>query len=157
MSSVLKELKSLLEDRGFTPEMNQAIREAKICVIDDKIDDLKSLMDGLRREGFNHLIEKQQVDSINEILREKYDLIILDLTGVATDLSKDDGIGVLAELKQHDPALPILIVTGSTTPPELTAILSKADLIRSKPVLPADLSSDVESLLFQHASKNYGL
>lgn len=147
MSSNIKELKGLLNDRGFTPEMNKAIREAKICVIDDKISDLKSLMDGLRREGFNHLVEKEKVSSINDILNNNFDLVILDLSGVAADLSKNDGIGVIHELKEHNPALPILVVTGSTTPPELTDVLSKADLIRTKPVLPADLSSDVEKLL----------
>lgn len=101
----------------------------------------------MKSEGFTNLIEKSTVDSVNEIHNQQFDLVILDLSGVAQDKFKDDGLGLLAELKRVEPWLPVLVVTGSSLQPEDATVLSKADLIRSKPILPSDLCSDVELLL----------
>ena len=144
---MLKELEKELNGRGYTSEVRRLIRNAKICIIDDKIDDLESFIDGLKTEGFTNLIEKSHVESINELVENGYELIILDLKGVAEDISADDGIGVLDVLKQSAPALPILVISGTTTSPDKARILNQADLIRTKPVLPADLASDVEEIL----------
>jgi DNA-binding response OmpR family regulator len=66
---------------------------------------------------------------------------------VATEISAEDGVGVLSAVKDASPGLPVLVVSGSTTRPELTKELNRADLIRAKPVLPAELAADVETLL----------
>ena len=147
MTIDLESLKRNLEAKGLSQETRNAIRSSKICIIDDKIEDLKSMTSSLRREGFSNLIELARVPSISGILNDNYDLVILDLGGVAEDLSKDDGYGVLSQLKTTNPSLPVLVVTGSTTPPNKVEILNMADLIRSKPVLPAELSADVEIIL----------
>jgi len=144
---MLKELEQELNQRGFEQDVRKAIRNAKICIIDDQIDHLRSFMDGLRNEGFTNLIEKPHIESVNELLESGYELIILDLKGVAEDISADDGIGIIETLKQSDPALPILVISGTTTLPDKAKILSQADLIRTKPVLPADLASDVDDIL----------
>lgn len=147
MTIDLGKIRDHLETKGLSAETREKIRSSKICIIDDKIEDLQGMTSALRREGYNNLIELEEVPSINELLNCHYDLIILDLGGVAESLSKDDGYGVLQNLKISDPYLPVLVVTGSTTPPEKVNIINQADLIRSKPVLPADLSSDVELIL----------
>ncbi|HEW79166.1 MAG TPA: response regulator [Phycisphaerales bacterium] len=144
---MLKDLEKELNKRGFSTDVRKAIRNAKICIIDDRIDHLKSFMDGLRKEGFTNLIEKTHVESINELLENAYELIILDLKGVAEDISSDDGIGVIESLKHASPALPILVISGTTTSPDKAKTLSMADLIRTKPVFPADLASDVDDIL----------
>lgn len=144
---MLKDLEKELNKRGFSTDVRKAIRNAKICIVDDQIDHLKSFMDGLRNEGFTNLIEKNRVESINELLESGYELIILDIKGVAEDISSDDGIGVIEALKQSNPALPILVISGTTTSPDKARTLSQADLIRTKPVLPADLASDVDDIL----------
>lgn len=105
------------------------------------------MTDSLRREGFDNLKEFEKVPSILDLLDGGYDLIVLDLGGVAGDLSKDDGYGVLDKLKTSEPFLPILVITGGTTPPDKIEIANKADLFRSKPVLPAELAEDVELIL----------
>ncbi len=144
---MLKELEQELSQRGFTPDVRKAIRNAKICIIDDQIEHLKSFIDGLKKEGFTNLVQKNCVESVNELLESGYDLIILDLKGVAEDISAEDGIGIIETLKQSNPTLPVLIISGTTTTPDKASILSQADLIRTKPVLPADLASDVDDIL----------
>jgi DNA-binding response OmpR family regulator len=144
---MLKELEKKLDKEGYTSEVRKSIRNAKICIIDDQIEQLKSFIDGLKKEGFTNLVQKSHVESINEIVESDYELIILDLKGIAEDISSTDGIGVLESLKQSAPALPILVISGTTTTPDKAKILSQADLIRTKPILPADLASDVEEIL----------
>lgn len=153
---MLKQIEKQLEERGYTPRVRRAIRNSKICIIDDKIDDLKSLIEGLRGEGFTNLVEMNRISSVNELIEGEYDLIILDLTGVASEISSEDGIGILAELKRIEPALPVLVVSGATTEPILAKKLSLADSIRAKPVLPADLASDVENLLKYRKDEFWG-
>lgn len=140
-------LETRLEEHGLSPEVRKAIRNAKICVIDDQLDHLESFLEGLRKEGFSNLTKLNQVTSVNDLLSSDYDLIVLDLSGVAKGVAEDDGIGVLGMLKRADPGLPVLVVTGSTTPPDLAHTLSLADAIRMKPIMPADLAADVEALL----------
>lgn len=144
---MLKELEKELNRRGYTPEVRKLIRNAKICIIDDQIEHLRSFIAGLKKEGFTNLVEKSHVESINELVESDYELIILDIKGIAEDISSADGVGVLESLKQSAPALPILIISGTTTSPDKAKILSQADLIRTKPVLPADLAGDVEDIL----------
>ncbi len=144
---MLEKIEQNLIKRGFTPNVRNSIKNSKICIIDDGIQDLRSLIKGLKSEGFTNLIEKKKVHSINELLQEDYDLIILDITGVAKEISAEDGMGVLSELKRNNPALQVLVVSGSSFSPELSQKLSQADLIRNKPVLPSDLAADVEELL----------
>lgn len=150
---MLRDIEKVLLDRGLPEPVRRLIRESKICIIDDKIEDMRSLIDGLKREGFTHLISKQKVQSINELIEGRFDLIILDLKGVAEDLSTHDGVGVLSLIKRADAALPVLVVSGSTLHPTVTKDLIQADLIRSKPVLPADLANDVEELLKSRKEK----
>lgn len=153
---MLKELEKDLEERGFSPSVRKAIHNAKICIIDDEIEDLTSFTEGLSKEGFTNLTKLPQVDSVSNILDQAYDLLILDIAGIAQSIAADDGIGVIAQIKRADPALPILVVSGSTTSPELAKTLSQADLIRTKPVLSADLAGDVEDLLKYHTDHFWG-
>ena len=143
----IKKIESELHENGLPEHVRQEIRKAKICIIDNAIDDLKSLHDNLKKEGFNNLEKFKSAPYINKILTSHYDLIILDLNDVANEITEDDGVGVLKLLKEREPYLPILIVTGQRISPENQLILNKADLIRKKPILADDLASDVEAIL----------
>ncbi len=143
----LRAIESQLEDIGTSPEVRAAIRNSKICIVDDRIDDLKGLTEGLRAEGFSNLVELSELTSVDDVLSKGFDLVIMDLTGVATRISAADGFGVLDHLKSVRPGLPVLVVTGTSTPGNQISTLAKADLIRSKPVLPVELASDVDLLL----------
>jgi DNA-binding NtrC family response regulator len=126
----IKKIESELHENGLPEHVRQEIRKAKICIIDNAIDDLKSLHDNLKKEGFNNLEKFKSAPYINKILTSHYDLIILDLNDVANEITEDDGVGVLKLLKEREPYLPILIVTGQRISPENQLILNKADLIR---------------------------
>jgi DNA-binding response OmpR family regulator len=143
----LRKLEVELYDIGIAENVRTDIRNSKICIIDNEIDDLKSLHDGLKREGFNNLTKYKASPTIHQLLSSHYDIIVLDLNDVANKITEEDGIGVLRLLKENDPSLPILVVTGQKISPEVNYILNRADLIRKKPVLAADLANDVETIL----------
>jgi DNA-binding response OmpR family regulator len=154
-----KELKKIeidLYDRGLPELIREAIRKSRICIIDNALDDLKSLHDNLKKEGFNNLEKHKSAPSINKILSSHYDLIILDLNDVANEITEEDGIGVLKMLKERQPTLPILVVTGQRISPDDHPALSNADLIRKKPILAADLASDVETILKMSRDRFWG-
>ena len=150
---MFEDIEQALRTRGLDQDVRRAIKNSKICIIDDQIEDLKSFTDGLEAEGFTNLVKLESVDSVNGLLEQSFDLIILDLMNVASDICDQDGIGVLASLKDKDPLLPILVVSGSTTSPDKSTVLARADLIRTKPVLPADLASDVDELVKRRKDK----
>lgn len=141
------ELEAELRRRGLSPSVRASIRNAKIGVVDDHIEDLRGLLDGLRAEGFNNLVEMREVESVNSLLEADFDLVILDLVGVAPSISAHDGVGIITALKRADPALPILVVSGNTVTPSISHRLNDADLIRAKPVRPVELAQDVSDLL----------
>lgn len=143
----LSKIEIELGDTGLAEPIRRKIRNAKICIIDDKIDDLKSLHDSLKQEGFTNLQKFKKSPPVNEILASKYDVVILDLNDVANDISKDDGLGILKLLKIREPKLPILVVTGQLLAPETQNIINQAELVRKKPVYAADLANDVDMLL----------
>ena len=143
----LRTLERQLDQRGYSQDVRAAIRNARICIIDDRIEDLRGVVSGLKTEGFTNIVEIKRVASVEELLEKRYDLVVLDLGGVAAEISAADGYGVLQHLKSAQPALPILVVTGSTTPPDKVETIGRADLVRSKPVKSLELVSDVEQLL----------
>ena len=143
----IQRLEEELRSRGLSSSVRTAIRNAKIAVVDDHIEDLKGVLDGLRAEGFNNLVEMRTLSSVNALLEADFDLVILDLVGIAPSISAYDGVGVIAALKKANPALPVLVVSGNTITPNVARLLNEADLIRSKPVLPVELAHDVSELL----------
>jgi DNA-binding response OmpR family regulator len=154
-----KELKKIeidLHDAGLSGIVRQEIRKSRICIIDNAIDDLKSLHDNLKKEGFNNLEKLKSSPPINKILSSNYDLIILDLNDVANEITEEDGIGVLKMLKERQPSLPILVVTGQRISPDDHPALNNADLIRKKPILAADLAADVETILKYSRDRFWG-
>lgn len=145
--SMLSDIQNQLETQGISPEVRRQIRNSKICIVDDKIEDLKGLTEGLRQEGFTNISELAHVTSWSQLLESGYDLIVLDLVGVGADICEQDGLGILSSIKKSDPSLAVLVVSGSLTSPQAAAILSEADLIRTKPLLSGDLAADVEQIL----------
>ncbi|WP_417857276.1 response regulator [Xanthomarina gelatinilytica] len=149
----LKKLEIELFEKGLSNLTLRKIRNSKICIIDNEVKDLKSFFDGLKTEGFTNLNKFKKSPSINDILNEHYDIILLDLNDVAQDMTEMDGLGVLQLLKQRNPNLPILVITGQNPSPEVRDILNLADGVRKKPVLASDLANDVDIILRYYHDK----
>jgi DNA-binding response OmpR family regulator len=152
----LDQIEEILASRSLSSNTRRAIRNCKICIIDDKLAELKTFVAALRNEGFNNLVEKRAVLSIHELITADFDLIVLDLSGIAGEIFTDDGLGVLHKLKTSAPSVPVLVVTGSSFTAESSKTLNLADAIRNKPISPSDLATEVEDLLKYRKDHHWG-
>ncbi len=81
-------------------DFNELKRRTKIVVIDDENSFPTKLFND---EGYS--IEKwDEVKDYSKLEKGLFDIIVLDIKGVAQHISKDDGLGVLVSLKNNNPA-----------------------------------------------------
>jgi two-component system, NtrC family, nitrogen regulation response regulator NtrX len=82
---------------------------ADILIIDDEAD-IRELVAGiLQDEGFETRLAHNSDAALSEINLRKPSMIILDIW---LQGSKLDGLDLLLEIKQHHPALPVVIISG---------------------------------------------
>jgi DNA-binding response OmpR family regulator len=143
----LQNIENDLIERGLDENIRQNIRNSRICMIDDKVEDLKSLIKALAIEGFKNIEDYKKVSSVNEILKEKFDLILLDLNGVAKEIDNEDGLGILEKLKSSSPETNLIVITGQKINASKLTLLNKADLVLDKPVKASNLAFEIEKLL----------
>jgi DNA-binding NtrC family response regulator len=82
-----------------------------ILVIDDDLAVRTSLLLLLKSEGYNALCAENPVDALKIIRKSNPELIILDLN-FSIDTSGREGLELLAEIKQVNPAIPVILITG---------------------------------------------
>ena len=98
-------------------EDEESIRRVlnKVLIQDDKSYSITEAVDGL--------------DGISKINSSKYDLILCDIK-----MPKMDGIQFMKKVKNHDPAIPVFLVSGALlTESQSNALETKADGYLRKP------------------------
>jgi chemotaxis response regulator CheB len=91
--------------------------EIRILVADDE-EKIRSLVgDMLRLQGYAPEFAGDGLDALRKIQKGKYDALILDLS-----MPEMDGLRTLEALKTIDPALPIVVVTGTDDAAKLQAV-----------------------------------
>ena len=84
---------------------------AKILVIDDEAN-VRTLLDMLlRSQGYDVILADNGWTGLQRYYQEHPDAIFLDL-----NMPKLDGIAVLKQIRNVDLTLPVLVLTGDTTP-----------------------------------------
>jgi CheY-like chemotaxis protein len=89
----------------------------KILIIEDDIALLEVLSQGISGVGFDVLKEKNGQDGLKVALKEKPDLILLDLI-----MPKMDGVTMLDELRkdQWGKNVPVVVLTNLNSPEEIS-------------------------------------
>jgi DNA-binding response OmpR family regulator len=101
----------------------------RILVIEDEPRILAFLSQGLEVEGFDVECASDGIEGLKRALRDRYDLILLDLL-----LPGVDGLSVLRELQLRRPELPVVIVSArSDLPTKLRGFGLGASDYLSKP------------------------
>lgn len=85
---------------------------ARVLVADDQPDILEALRWLLSGEGY----EAQFVDSTTAVMdrlrAESFDLLLMDLNYSRDTTSGREGLELIPQVRRHDPALPIVVMTG---------------------------------------------
>lgn len=89
-----------LKSFKVSDDFNELKRRTKIVVVDDENSFPTKLFND---EGYS--IDKwDEVKDYSKLENGLFDIIILDIKGVAQHISEDDGLGVLVSLKKNNPA-----------------------------------------------------
>lgn len=93
------------------PKFSEIKKRSRILIIDDGDFEYKSLFE---RDGYsidkwtkNEDIDQDKLDS------HYYDIILLDINGVATDRTTEHGFGLLEYIKEKNPAQIVIIYSAS--------------------------------------------
>ena len=84
---------------------------ADILVVDDDPDISQALMDFLEYDGYRVDLAGTGSEALTRSKQQSYSAVILDL-----GLPDLDGLVVLKKLQEHDPSLPVIILTAFTAP-----------------------------------------
>ena len=85
----------------------QASPLARVLVVDDERDMLEILRDFLGDEGYEVTVASSGEQALAEFARAGADLVITDLR-----MPGIDGLQTLVRVKQLDPQVPVIVVTG---------------------------------------------
>ena len=95
-----KETQADLSSLKTNLDFNELKKRTRIVVIDDEDSFPVSLF---QDEGYS--VDKwEKVRDFGKLESGFYDIIVLDIQGVATHISSEDGLGVLESIKNHNPA-----------------------------------------------------
>ena len=79
----------------------------RILIVDDEVDMRESLQELLSREGYSIDEAANGKNALEKYSKNKYDLVISDII-----MPEMDGIGLLKNLKDIDPEVIVILITG---------------------------------------------
>ncbi len=105
-------------------------KQVKILIIDDNEDVLSTLYQFLSHKKYQVVSATNGLDALKLFEAEKngFDLIITDLV-----MPSISGVAIIAIVKERNPDIPIIAITGWGEHPEALATEAKADAVLEKP------------------------
>lgn len=123
---------------------------AKIIVVDDDYSFRKAVAMVLAANNYQVVEQGSSLRIINLIVKEKPDLILLDLC-----MPKADGMEIIQAMKRLEIEIPVLIVSGNLQRLDVRLLQDRGAIdIMAKPVHMKKLLAKVESILESGAAKD---
>jgi len=117
-------------------------RKKTILVIEDDPDVLSMIIKHLKYLGYEVISASDGMEGLKKLDSGGYDLVITDIV-----MPYVSGVGVVTALKEKQPDIPIIAITGYGKEPEAAAMEKKADLVLAKPVKMSILKDFINQLL----------
>jgi CheY-like chemotaxis protein len=93
-----------------TPSASQLRARLKMLVVDDK---RFTYFEDFDRDGYQ-ITHWFQVDSLGALEGYEFDVVVLDIRGIAKHLNEDDGLGIARHLRDQQPSLPIVLYSSDS-------------------------------------------
>ena len=123
-------------------------RAPRIWVVDDDPELRNLLQEYLTQQGFEVRVLPDAIDLEARLMRERPDLLVLDLM-----LPDIDGLEVCRRLRAAHDDIPIIMLTAKSAPNErVIGIESGADDYIGKPFLPRELTVRIQAVLRRRSS-----
>lgn len=126
-------------------------RRARVVVIDDEPFAYKGLF---KRDGYSVDIWRDVTD-LPKLESGYYDLILLDIQGVGTKQSADQGFGILRHLKAKNPTQLIVAYSNADWSLKYRPFFDEADAVLAKSADYVDFKRTVDDLLMRRFSLEY--
>jgi phosphoserine phosphatase RsbU/P len=84
----------------------------RVLVADDQLDILQALRLLLSEAGFTPELASSPADVLTRVHSAQYDLVLMDLNYTRDTTSGREGLDLLAQLRDADPGLPVVVMTG---------------------------------------------
>jgi DNA-binding response OmpR family regulator len=117
-------------------------QQKKILVIEDDQGVLDAIAKHLSHAGYAVVTAADGMEGLKKIKADSYDLVITDIV-----MPYVSGTGVVTSLKETNPTIPVIAITGFGPESEAVAAEKKADLVLSKPVKMSKLKKHIAELL----------
>jgi DNA-binding NtrC family response regulator len=115
----------------------------KILVVDDELDILETVQDILQDEGFAVTLAENAIQANKSLVKEQFDLILLDIW-----MPDTDGISLLKQWVAESLKTPVVMMSGhGTVETAVEATKLGASDFLEKPLSLAKLLSTIESVL----------
>ena len=124
---------------------NGELKNLKILVVDDDLLVVRMLLDFLGREGHECESAANGKLGFQKVLEGHFDLIVMDI-----QMPEMNGIDCIGAIRQIDPQVPILAISGDAPPPALKVLLKeKENGFLKKPFTPEELTEAMQGLFLQ--------
>jgi len=119
-------------------------KRTRILVIDD--DENSFPFEIMRKEGYaiDHWLK---VENLSTLEKGEYDIMVLDIGGVAKEYTDEDGLGILEHLKSTNPAQIVVAFSGQAFDLSKNRFWRLADDALSKPVDAAKCKRMLDNLI----------
>ncbi len=117
----------------------------KVLFVDDDLEMLQALKEGLEkyRETFSVIMAKDGLEAVEQLQTHVIALVVTDLK-----MPRMDGFSLLAKIMEDYPDIPVIIITGYSTP-EMKRLAQEGGAVGyiSKPFLIEDLARQIMKTL----------
>ena len=113
-----------------------------VLIIEDDPDVLFTLTKHLIYLGYEVITAADGLEGMKKLEQGGYDLVITDIV-----MPYVSGVGVVSRLKEKNPHIPVIAITGYGKEPEEAAMEKNADLVLAKPVKIPVLADHISKLL----------
>lgn len=122
--------------------MKKTRQLATILLIEDDPDVRFPIVEYLEHLGYKVVTAADGMKGLKRLRKGGYDLVITDVV-----MPYVSGLGVVTALKEKDPHIPVIAITGYGKEPETAAMEKKADLVLAKPIKMTALKNYAAQLL----------
>jgi len=113
-----------------------------VLIIEDDPDVLATLTKNVAYFGYEVITATDGLEGMRKLEDGGYDLVITDIV-----MPYVSGVGVVARLKEKNPEIPVIVITGYGKEPEEAAMEKNADLVLTKPVKINILRDHISKLI----------
>lgn len=126
-------------------------KRARLLVIDDEEFVYKSLF-----ENDGYVIDKwNDVENLSKLEDNYFDIILLDVQGVGSALSADQGLGILQHIRERAPAQIVIAFSNADFSLKYQTFFERADAVLSKGADYVEFKRKVDGLLVQRFSLGF--